>query len=345
MMRTLLSAGRYLRQAISRELNQLSYNSQALVPLGAPEVFQIELTNHCPMSCIMCPRTQNMTRPLGYMDVELFQTIVRQIAPTSSKIFLHHFGDSLVHPQLGEFIRFADRHRIATYLSTNPILLTDDRIHELVDSGLHELVISLDGYTNATSSVIRGRAAANVEEAERRILALVDYRRQRRSKKPHLIMQFVRQRLNQHEAAQWLAKWSTVEGIDAVKLKSYVTWDGGDERINELRINTSTDAEVVCDKPWTSVTILWDGRVVPCCFDYDGLYVLGSLLEHSLQQIWSGEKARALRKSHREQTLASVRLCAKCTDKEGYRPNIWRYPFNRLSGRTPLGGQDNVSSG
>jgi radical SAM protein with 4Fe4S-binding SPASM domain len=342
---TLLALSRRaLRRTINRELNQLAYNAQTLTPFGVPEVFQVELTNHCPMTCVMCPRTTSMTRPLGYMDEELFHRIVREISAYSPKIFLHHFGDSLLHPKLGSFIEHASRHGIKTYLSTNPILLTDARIRALVDSGLHELVISLDGASSETSATIRGKAARDIEEAERRIHALIRYRQDRESETPYLIMQFVRQKLNEHELEAWLAKWRSVDGLDAIKVKSYVTWNGQDDGINALRLTPpSLPAGVVCDKPWTSVVILWDGRVVPCCFDHDGLFDLGSLRTQSLEEIWNGEPARSLRRAHRDANLDEVKLCAKCTDKEGYKVRSPFYPVNRLmTQRTPLADEDTV---
>jgi len=334
--------GRRLRRVLNDELNQWSYNRQALATLGEPVVFQIELTNHCPMACVMCPRTKSMTRPLGYMDEALFQRIIREMSAYTSKVFLHHFGDSLVHPGLGPFIRYARDHGVKSYLSTNPALLTESRSKELVDSGLHELVLSLDGLTPDTSAAVRGKAARNVLDAERKIAWLVEYRHERQAKRPYLIMQFVRQQMNQHETREWLAKWTAAPGIDAVKVKSYVAWDGQDARINALRISTSASPDaVVCDKPWTSVTILWDGRVVPCCFDYDGKCLLGDLREASLREIWRGARMQALRRAHRDGALCGVDLCARCTDKEGYPVGKWYYPLNRLFlCRTPLADRD-----
>jgi hypothetical protein len=39
-------------------------------------VFNIELTNKCPMKCIMCARTHQMTRAQGIMDFELFRRMI-----------------------------------------------------------------------------------------------------------------------------------------------------------------------------------------------------------------------------------------------------------------------------
>jgi hypothetical protein len=35
-------------------------------------IANIELTNRCPMRCVMCPRTHRMGRPQGYMNFDVF---------------------------------------------------------------------------------------------------------------------------------------------------------------------------------------------------------------------------------------------------------------------------------
>lgn len=326
-------------RVLNREVQQFAYNRQWLPSVGKPVVFQVELTNHCPMTCEMCPRTHLMERPLGFMEQALYRRIIDQATQSTSRVFLHHFGESLLHPELGEFISYARERGIQTYLSANPALLTESRVKALVDNGLHELVLSLDGVTGETSAAVRGRAARNVELAEERIEALVEYRRRAGARTPFIVLQIVRQKQNVHEVEEWLRKWKGRTGIDRVKVKSYVTWDGRAERINRLRLEKEPDgAAVVCDKPWTSVTILWDGRVVPCCFDYDGIMTLGYAGEQSLEDIWRGEPLRRLRSFHRDGNLGDVKLCANCKDKEGYPVGKWYYPVNRLlQQREPLG--------
>jgi MoaA/NifB/PqqE/SkfB family radical SAM enzyme len=321
-----------VKEILNRELNQLAYNLQLVKSIGRPVIYQIELTNHCPMTCGMCPRTNRMTRELGYMDESLFKKIIQETSDFSSRIFLHHFGDSLLHPELGECIRYAYTHNIKTFLSANPILLTEKRSRELVDNGLYELIFSLDGLTSDTSAAIRGQAAKNVVLAEEKILSFLEYRRTVGSKTPFVQMQIVRQKQNIHEIESWVKKWKDVDGVDRVKVKSYITWDGRDDHINSMQLEKSGCSDtpnVVCDKPWTSITVLWDGRVVPCCFDYDGIYILGDLCHQSLKEIWNGNRMRYLRKCHREGSLQKVSLCDRCTDIEGYPVRKWYYPLNR----------------
>jgi hypothetical protein len=43
--------------------------------------------------------------------------------------------------------------------------------------------------------------------------------------------------------------------------------------------------KVVCTFPFEKMTVCWDGKVTPCCYDYVKKYVLGDVHEQSLSQI------------------------------------------------------------
>ena len=91
----------------------------------------IELTNHCPMSCVMCPR-RNMKRELGFMDINLFKSIIDQFKADNHIYFetrcgftcLHHTGESLLHPNFDEAISYAQANGLDICLSFNPLVLT-----------------------------------------------------------------------------------------------------------------------------------------------------------------------------------------------------------------------------
>lgn len=324
-----------LKRRFNSELLQISYNHRTIRSPGLPVVFQIELTNRCPMTCQMCPRTESMTRPLGVMSEEVYRSIIEQIEVTTSDANLHHFGESLLHPELGKFIAIASERSIRTYMSVNPALLNESRIRSLIDNGLHEVVLSMDGVTSETLTAVRGKAARDIDRAEQMISRLLEYKASTKKKLPSIVVQFVEQRQNMHETSQWLERWSQVPGIDNVRVKPYVTWTGDSQSINELSPTEKTvPTEVICARPWTSVTVLWDGRVVPCCYDYDGIYPLGNLKTHSLREIWNSPESQNLREIHKSNQLESLRLCRNCVDKEGDRIDSWRpYPLNRIGHR------------
>lgn len=54
------------------------------------------------------------------------------------------------------------------------------------------------------------------------------------------------------------------------------------------------EMESVCKRPFTSCEITSMGDVIVCCFDWLPL-IIGNIRENTLQEIWNGEKANALR--------------------------------------------------
>jgi radical SAM protein with 4Fe4S-binding SPASM domain len=67
-----------------------------------------------------------------------------------------------------------------------------------------------------------------------------------------------------------------------------------------------------CARLWFNPVIMWDGKVVPCCFDKDAEYVLGDLAQDTFRDIWNGPKYRSFRKS----ILSGrhmIEICRNCT--------------------------------
>ena len=122
----------------------------------------IELTNHCLMKCVMCPRTHHMTRQLGHMSFETFKNVMDQWAAVDPKfsgtdvVWLHHYGESLVHPEFDRFIRYGRQVGAPVGLSINPLILTPPLAQRLIDAAPHTLWMALDGHDDKTFEAIRG---------------------------------------------------------------------------------------------------------------------------------------------------------------------------------------------
>jgi len=64
---------------------------------------------------------------------------------------------------------------------------------------------------------------------------------------------------------------------------------------------------------WQGAVITWDGRVVPCCFDKDGSYVMGKVDDQTLGEIWKNEKYQAFRdRILKDRT--QIDICKNCTE-------------------------------
>jgi radical SAM protein with 4Fe4S-binding SPASM domain len=67
----------------------------------------------------------------------------------------------------------------------------------------------------------------------------------------------------------------------------------------------------LCRDLWRILVVLWDGKVVPCCVDFEGDIILGDAEKENLQKIFKGPAMKALRKSHLQKRPPG--LCKKCS--------------------------------
>ena len=81
---------------------------------------------------------------------------------------------------------------------------------------------------------------------------------------------------------------------------------------------------------WYSMSILWDGRVVPCCIDFKGEYILGDVKKESLLDIWNGERLVELRRKMIKKRYKEVNLCKGCDVL--FKPTIFGIPVRSLKG-------------
>jgi radical SAM protein with 4Fe4S-binding SPASM domain len=232
-------------------------------------------------------------------------------------IRLHGFGESAVHPQFDHFIRYAEERGVNTCLSVNPIVLTPEISDRLLDAGPSLLFMSLDGHDDETFSQIRGLPHA-YGRSKANLLRFLDCKRQR-GITTKIVLSMIDFSLNDKSIGVAREYWSGIDGIDDIRIKPFCDWDGNATSVNQLiGINSNPAAAhsrtgpVVCQWPWTSVTILWDGSVVPCCFDFDKRYVLGNAGSESLQEIWQGPRLRALRREFITGDVTNS-LCRNCS--------------------------------
>jgi len=109
-------------------------------------IYQIEITNKCNLSCYYCPRSA-MTRPIKTIDKDVIDHICNII--TSKKVRLHHFGESLLELDILLYtIKVLNNKKIKVELNTNGILLTNSNFSSLIKMGLSKLYISFHNYNS-----------------------------------------------------------------------------------------------------------------------------------------------------------------------------------------------------
>lgn len=296
----------------NRALATYSYLTGNPVNHAFPTKLHIEITNICNLGCVMCPRSY-MSRKKGMMDMELFKKIIDESKGKVEFVYLHLFGEPMMHPHIIDMIKYCRKAGIYTGLATNATLLDDVKSKEIVDSGLDFMVISFDGVNKEEYEKIR--QGSSYEKTLENIKGFLKIQR----RKPHTVLQLIYMNYTKNKIKEYVDFWSSYN-IEAVRIKPLQTWSGEMEDINELSANEYSAGLKPCDRPWRHLCILWDGTVTPCEFDFDGAYPLGNIKDQSIEEIWKNEMILKLRKMHISHKRNEIKLCKSCTYQA---PNIF----------------------
>jgi len=264
-----------------------------------------------------------MTRSEGLMAFDIFKSVVDQIAADSPQfsskhtIWLHGFGESLVHPEFERFIAYGASRGLKLGLSVNPLLLSGAIADALLRTSLDTLVASLDGHDDESFARIRGVNNA-FERSKDNLIKFLD-RKVSSKWKTKVVVSMINFGQNGNSIRALENYWSVLPGVDEFVPKRFVTFNGDAQEIRALDngLHRMRKAPfVVCSRPWDMMTITWDGEVVPCCYDYDKKYVIGNLNQQSLREIWRGEKLQALRREFLSNQVTNP-LCRSCPSLRG----------------------------
>ena len=297
------------------------------VPLikGLPISISIEPTTSCNLRCPECPSgLRSFTRATGMLEQRMFENTIDQLKDTLTYLTFYFQGEPYLNPQFLEMVKYASKNGIYTATSTNAHYLKDDVARQTVESGLDRLIISIDGTSQDTYESYRvGGDLSKVIEGTKNIIA---WKKKLKSATPHVIFQFLVVRPNEHQIPE-VYKLADELGVDQVVLKTAQIYEfekGSDlipvqekysryRKLSDGSYAIKNNLDNHCWKMWHSCVITWDGKVVPCCFDKDAHFVLGSLQEQSFRDIWFGEKYNHFRASLLK-SRSEIEICKNCTE-------------------------------
>lgn len=267
---------------------------------GLPFSFSIEPTTACNLGCPECPSgLKQFTRATGRLDLDMHKQMLDQLERSVFYINYYFQGEPFLHPDFLQLIKEAKRRKIYTATSTNAHFIDEQKAKDIVESGLDRLIISVDGLTQETYEQYRvhGKLEKVIQGTEH----LVAVKKEKRSKTPHLIFQFLAVKANEHEIPE-LHNFANDLGVDEVRIKTAQFYDyvNGNPLMPEneayARYRKGTDGKYKlkyktgdhCWRMWSSSVLTWDGKVVPCCFDKDAQHVLGEIGNEDFQSLWKG---------------------------------------------------------
>lgn len=285
---------------IRESLNHLYFFVGSNFCFSYPRSVRFEVSSRCNLKCPMCPQPIKMTRPRQLLDIDLYKRVLER-NPHIEEVDLFNWGEPLLHPRLNEFISYATEREIFSRLVTNAVLLDRERSESLLAAGLKAIIFSLDN-TETHYQQIRGTSYARTLE---HVSFFVDSAR-KIGRPIHIGINMTRSSHNQADLSAAAQKFTTL-GVNRIDIHDC-------QEYNQEYRRTCR-----CIEPYRYLVILSDGRVTPCCVDYDGLLSFGSVLDDpALGTLFNNKVIQLIRQAlRRPQTMPT--LCAHCHYRVGSR--------------------------
>jgi radical SAM protein with 4Fe4S-binding SPASM domain len=255
-----------------------------------PTGLMIEPTDLCNLDCTGC-WTNDATHQghARHLSLPHFQRIVDELGDYLTIIWLWGWGEPFLNKNIYEMIRMARRKDIVVISSTNGNVSWGDRdFEELVNCGLSQLIVAVDGLDEATYS--KYRINGKLDKVLENIRRLVDTKKRLGKTSPIINMRMLVMRHNQDQTDRFLELGKTL-GVDIVSYKTLCDYRKGGknpdfptiEKFQRYSMNETSDQVMTvprpfyCFRPWRRAEVFADGAITPCEFDLDRQFLLGHL--------------------------------------------------------------------
>lgn len=249
------------------------------------------------------------------MTLSFFESILKQVRPITSYIYLHVQGEPTLHPQFQKILSLCDAYSMKVQLVTNGTTLSSVKDSLFHHPSLRKINISLQSIEYHTLPL---------QQFESTLFSFIDAGIAQ--KKPIIELRFWRS--DEFEEARTSTLLKDIQKTYSLEKTNrhhnyriadtvYVDFDNMFEWPDASSKKNSTTGR--CLGAVTQIAVLSDGTVVPCCLDCNGEIAFGNLHEQSLQQILNSERYQNMCNGFRHQKLTEP-FCQKCT---------FRYRFNK----------------
>ena len=126
---------------------------------------QVEVTSHCNALCVYCPRTVFKE---SWQDQHLSLETFKRLKPVLTRTDLVHlqgWGEPFLNPEFFEIAAFAKQAGCKVGTTTNAMLLNEERIRKVIETGIDILAFSLAGTGESNDLIRKGTSLKKVLKA------------------------------------------------------------------------------------------------------------------------------------------------------------------------------------
>jgi MoaA/NifB/PqqE/SkfB family radical SAM enzyme len=295
--------------------------------LSYPLVLQIQTQSFCNGRCIICPYSSvNKELEQGFMEWGLFEKIVNELqsAPQISTVGFALQNEPLLDKRLFDWIKYMkslcpDKNCVVT---TNGEPLDRFSKEEIKQSGVDRIVISLNAYSKEMYEKI------NVGLDFNKVMKNVSNLLADQSLRPKVELSFRLTGNNSAEVSSAVRYWKT----QGVRTRVMGITNRAGSLVNYEAVRPKNASQTIprhkrfwrhtmsrlrgvlgCEVPFHRMDILFNGKTLMCCQDWNRAVTVGNVATASIKEIFNSSEMNEARRLIMRKRYKQIASCKECS--------------------------------
>lgn len=276
-----------------------------------PDRINIETASACNLRCACCPHgvARNTMRPAGVMSMDTFRQILLHIDIPIRQTYLHLHGEPFLNPNLTDFVGELNSRHIVVNLYSNCTVFGEMQLETILKSSRVNINFSADLLGKEYYEGLR--VGADFMDTLNRLDSVnLIFARHNKFFNLIIIVDGRYQELTDELTGCCEQLYARYSNLNRIILGSRFPWP-------RLPWTGDLDGHLVqghqrCSYAFEGLSVLWNGDVTMCSFDYTGECVVGSLLDDTYSQLFNNASARHFRMLHWRHRNNELPLCKDC---------------------------------
>lgn len=277
-----------------------------------PRAVQFQTLSACNAKCVFCPHCQSPKEiPHGRMEDGLIKKIVDEcgrhlVGRVSPYLTNEPLMDKRM-PAILKSIKKAAFWPVKTKINTNAALLTDEVGKALIDAGLNQLWISVNGYSTQSYA---DSMALDFDQTMRNIDTFLNNKKNMGKSQPKVTITTIRTKLVEHELENAKAYWAKRDVKFSIH---HLDNRSGEDVTSGIRPERETHTRKQnCDLFLKQAYIVENGDMIICCHDWRQSVVVGNIARTSIAEVWNSDYFKGLIYEYYAGKFDNIEICRNC---------------------------------
>jgi len=295
---------------------------ETVIPLKTPFILFLDPSSKCNFRCTFCPTgnpeiLKHTNRATTLLDFDLYKKIIDDLEEFDSPLKvlrLYKDGEPFLNPRLADMVKYAKESGNVQFIdtTTNGALLTKERVMPVIEAGIDQINISLDGMSDEQFLEFT-RTKVDFNKFVENITYLYEHRGNCK-----ILIKTVNELLTEETRKLFLDTFSPI--VDKIFIENVAPcWpDFEVEELMDVEITTGIYGQEIkdvdaCPYVFYQISINPDGKASLCFLDWGHNYIVGDANKQSLKEIWESEEIFEYQVNFLKGERKNMEFCKDCS--------------------------------